>query len=349
MAWPHTEGCCASPALKRIARQTSRIMEIEEACVVIHEGDELRSNLAMAEHRAAPPGRSPRRCVDHGMVAQVMATGEPMTLTDYRQLFWPLRQDPSDGAHAGGATPIRWGGRVRGVLAVASSNPARTFGRRQLETLGDVSELAALALQCSEVTERLESTLEAGVEMLASAVNMRDSRTARHSEHVVGLGLMVGETLGLQREELRDLEIAARLHDVGKIGVPDFVLQKPGALNAQEWRVMRRHPVSGAEMLRRVPGLEGVAAIVRHHHERYDGTGYPLGLRGDEIPVASRVISTCDAYDAMLSDRPYRPAMSHEVAVEELRALAGAQFDPDAVDALIGVVPEWRERVLEIA
>ena len=111
---------------------------------------------------------------------------------------------------------------------------------------------------------------------------------------------------------------------------------------------MRRHPAAGAEMLRRVPGLEGVAAIVRHHHERYDGSGYPLGLRGDEIPIASRIISTCDAYDAMMSDRPYRPAMSHEVAVAELRALSGLQFDPDAVDALIDVVPLWSEREADL-
>ena len=109
---------------------------------------------------------------------------------------------------------------------------------------------------------------------------------------------------------------------------------------------MKRHPMSGADMLRKVPGLGGVASVVLHHHERWDGTGYPCGLRGEEIPVASRIIAACDAYNAMTSDRPYRRAVDHEVAVDELRSGAGAQFDPAAVHAVIENLPRWAEQDL---
>ncbi len=335
-------GCCGNPVLDRIARQTGRIMEVDRACVLVHDKDNLRSPVEQASYGLNGSGQ--RYSVDQGMVAQVLATGEPLSVRDYRQLFWPLPQRATDAVQAGGSVPINWGGRVRGVLSVATTDPSRPFGDRELDMLTDLSELTALTLQCSEQREQLESALQDGVVLLAAAVDLRDHGTARHSEHVVRLAVMVGEAFGLDDRSLRELTFAARLHDVGKIGVPDLVLRKPGPLNSEEWRVMQRHPMAGAEMLRRVPGLEGVAAIVRHHHEHFDGSGYPFGLQGEEIPIASRIISTCDAYDAMTSDRPYRAAMSHDVAVAELQSCCGRQFDPDAVDAVIEAVPFWLER-----
>ena len=319
-------------------------MEADGASVALADPFDLRPALMTGSHGARARGN----VVDDGMVAHVLATGEPLTVDDYRELFWPRMPDIELVPQAGGSTPIRWGGRLRGVLSVCTSDPVRAFGPRELEMLGDVADLGSLALQSLERNDRLETALRGGIELLAAAVDMRDSSTARHSEHVVGLARMVGEALGLDAEGVRELEFAAQLHDVGKIGVPDFVLRKPGALNAEEWMVMRRHPVSGAEMLRRVPGLEGVAAIVRHHHEHFDGSGYPFGLRGDEIPVASRIISACDAYDAMISDRPYRSALGHALALRELRNCAGTQFDPEVVEGLIEVVPQWAEQSIAV-
>jgi len=163
---------------------------------------------------------------------------------------------------------------------------------------------------------------------------MRDDYTGRHSAQVGQLARRVGERLGMKVEELALLECAARLHDVGKLGVPDAILRKPGPLDEAEWEIMRRHPELGAEMVASVPGLERVGRFVGAHHERFDGTGYPQGLTGDAIPLASRVISACDAYEAMVSRRPYRASLSIRTALGELVAGAGSQFDPAVVAAV---------------
>ena len=179
--------------------------------------------------------------------------------------------------------------------------------------------------------------IEAAVGTLMMAVNQRDELTAHHSERVAHLALRVGERMGMSRKELDDLELTARLHDVGKIGIPDAVLLKPGPLSELEWRVMRTHSVRGAEIVSRIPELEHVTAAVRHVHERWDGTGYPDGLAEEDIPLASRVLAVCDAFDSMTADRPYRRAFDAAVAGRELRACAGSHFDPAVVQAFAGV------------
>lgn len=176
---------------------------------------------------------------------------------------------------------------------------------------------------------------DGSVEAMAGAVEMRDAYTGEHSEAVVRLARRVGEKLGLTDKELSELEIGARLHDVGKIGIPDAVLLKDGPLDGTEWEVMRRHPEWGAQLVDRVPGLKHVSQIVRHAHERWDGDGYPDRLHRTDIPLESRIIFACDAYHAMTSDRPYRDALRPSIAVSELRDGAGGQFDPDVVNVLV--------------
>jgi diguanylate cyclase (GGDEF)-like protein/putative nucleotidyltransferase with HDIG domain len=171
---------------------------------------------------------------------------------------------------------------------------------------------------------------------LASALQERDRYTGEHSESVVDMAARVAQAMGLDPEEVSRVRTAALLHDIGKVGVPDEILHKSGPLDEREWELMRQHPVIGERILRAIPGLGGVARIVRHEHERWDGGGYPDGLIGDQTPVGSRIILACDAYHAMTFDRPYREAMSHTEAMEELTRSAGTQLDPGVVQALVG-------------
>jgi HD-GYP domain-containing protein (c-di-GMP phosphodiesterase class II) len=185
-----------------------------------------------------------------------------------------------------------------------------------------------------------ETLLAATVDVLAGTLGLRDGHTGEHSDRVVGLSHRIGERLGLGRRELRDLSYAARLHDIGKVGVPDLVLHKPGPLDDEERELIKGHSVWGADLVGRIPGLEDVARIVRHHHERYDGEGYPDRLIGRDIPLSSRILTVADAYVAMTEDRPYRRARPRFEVDHEFRDCAGKQFDPYVVHALREVVAE---------
>lgn len=173
---------------------------------------------------------------------------------------------------------------------------------------------------------------------LAEALTERDRYTGEHSESVVDLVEAVARGLALGTTEVEQIRAAALLHDIGKVAIPDHILNKPGPLDDDEWAVMREHPVVGERILRAIPGMGPIARIVRHEHERFDGKGYPDGIAGEEIPIGARIILACDAYHAMVSDRPYREGMSHAEAVRELGDHAGTQFDPRVTEMLIGVL-----------
>ena len=188
-----------------------------------------------------------------------------------------------------------------------------------------------------EEADRRLTLYRASFLALATAIEARDGYTHAHSEETVCLVEAVARELELPDEDLAECKTAALLHDVGKIGIPDAVLHKAGPLDDHEWRIMREHPVIGERILSRVPGLERVAAAIRHEHERWDGGGYPDGIAGEAIPLESRIVLVCDAYHAMTSDAPYRARMPREEALGELRRCAGTQFDPRVVDALCAV------------
>jgi diguanylate cyclase (GGDEF)-like protein/putative nucleotidyltransferase with HDIG domain len=174
------------------------------------------------------------------------------------------------------------------------------------------------------------------VEVLMLALLERDRYTGEHSESVVEMAAAVATALGKGETEVEQLRSAALLHDIGKVGIPDAILNKPGPLTDAEREVMAEHTVIGERILRGIPGFGPIASIVRHEHERWDGKGYPDGIAGEEIPLGSRIILACDAYHAMTSDRPYRARMSHEEAIEEIARHVGTQFDPAVTAVLIG-------------
>jgi hypothetical protein len=338
-ATPLHESGYGALVLERLARQVCRIAGVEWSCIFVRDRSDPRAVIAAAGHGLPWDLVGARVAADEGSLARVLADGEPVLVGDYAELVGPLEPSTSRGC-AGAAVPIQWNGQVGGALSAATLAPRGDVGAHQLELLAEFAELAAAALDHATERRQFDELMDAHVKALAAAMDMRDRRTARHSEDVVRLAIVVGGLLRLDPASLLELEFAARLHDVGKIRVPDAVLNKPGPLDRREYDVIRCHSAWGAETLARIPGLEAVAAVVRYHHERWDGDGYPDGLSGARIPLASRIICACDAYAAMTADRPYRDAMRSNDALREVVAGAGTQFDPAVVDALADAVAD---------
>jgi cyclic di-GMP phosphodiesterase len=190
----------------------------------------------------------------------------------------------------------------------------------------------------------LEDAYRSTLQALTAALETRDAETHGHSERVVTFSLRLGREYGLNANELKALEFGSLLHDIGKIGVPDAILRKPGKLTEEEWDRMREHPLHGQQILRGIEFLEGAGKVVAQHHEKWDGSGYPLGLRGEEIDICARIFAVADAFDAITSDRVYRKAQSYEAAALELEDWADRQFDPKIVAAFHRVPKEdWEE------
>jgi diguanylate cyclase (GGDEF)-like protein len=243
-------------------------------------------------------------------------------------------------ASSGGAVPIS-------VSVGIASYPADTKDVERLFPLADTAMYRAKLAgggwsapatdQLAEGRPRLVAAFDA-LQGLLITVDAKDHYTFRHSQEVTDIALALAEAEGLSEEDTSTLEVAARLHDVGKIGIPTEILKKPGSLAPEEWRIIHEHPRLGEMLLRPVEPKQAVLEAVLHHHEHYDGTGYPRGLRGEEIPLLSRLLAVADAFSAMVVDRPYRKALSINKAIEELRCQAGKQFDPDLSEKLAELV-----------
>ena len=243
-----------------------------------------------------------------------------------------------------GARAAALTGAGEAVVGVARLR-AEPFDEAERALLEAVTESTAHSLARNRLTQerdelfqRLEQTNVGIAAALAAALEAKDSYTADHARSIADLAVLVGVKLGMTLEEVRDLRLGAILHDIGKIAVPDAVLNKPSALTTEEFEIVKEHTVVGEQILAPVPFLDAVREIVRHDHERWDGGGYPDGLRGEEIPLGSRIVFVVDAFHAMTSDRPYRSAMEEDDAVAQLREAAGTQFDPAVVEAFVKVL-----------
>jgi len=199
-------------------------------------------------------------------------------------------------------------------------------------------------VELDQALSSLEDAYRSTLKALTAALETRDAETHGHSERVVTFSLRLGRELGLSKDEMKSLEFGSLLHDIGKIGVPDAILRKPAKLTEEEWMRMREHPLHGQQILREIEFLEGAARVVAQHHEKWDGSGYPLGLRGEQIDLNARIFAVADAFDAMISDRVYRRGRSYEAAALELERWAGRQFDPKVVEAFHRVPrADWEE------
>jgi HD-GYP domain-containing protein (c-di-GMP phosphodiesterase class II) len=318
----------------RLCSYARVLIGLERSWLLLRDPGHPGEVVVAAARGSDPEQVGLRLPADPGVMGRMLHTSRPAVV----QPDNGSTQDPgmavAHGVRMMATAPVSWEGSVLGALAVGTRDARRELGVDDLELLGEVAGLSGAALAGHDRRAELAGTVASQVDALATALSVWDGETRRHSDTVVELARKTGARMGLDPMELLELELAALLHDVGKLRVPRELLRKPGPLSGSEERLMRNHPAWGAELVSGVPGLQAVALIVRHHHERVDGGGYPSNLTGVRIPVASRIMAVCDAYGAMTEARPYREQREPQAALAELRDLAGNQFDPAVVDAL---------------
>ena len=235
------------------------------------------------------------------------------------------------------ALPVAVQSTLKGVILVANKRSGG-YTQEDTELLLSIGRHAGLALENRRLHCELSDSFLSTVAVLADAIEAKDAYTRGHCESVSRVAVEVGRRLGYTGQELEHIRYAALLHDVGKIGIPDGILLKPGRLLPEEFTMIQRHATIGRDLVARVPSLSMIAPIILHHHERVDGSGYPAGLGGDAIDLASRIIGVVDAFDAMTTPRPYREPVSFEDALTELDRCAGSQFDQKVVEVLSEVI-----------
>jgi putative nucleotidyltransferase with HDIG domain len=258
------------------------------------------------------------------------------------------RVDAVTGARAALCVPLLASDGTIGTVAIGSSDQHHRFTSDDVRLLSTIANHVTIAIGNIELFTSLQEAYLATVRSLAAAVDAKDTYTRGHSDRVATYSTAIAEGMGLSHEQRIALEMAAYLHDIGKIGVAEDILLKPGKLDDAEMAQMRHHPLIGANILKPVTFPWAITPVVRHHHEHFDGSGYPAGLRGEEIPLLARILTVADSYEAMTADRPYRQGRNTAAAIEELERCAGTQFDPRVVAAFTEVLSELEHEGVDL-
>jgi HD-GYP domain-containing protein (c-di-GMP phosphodiesterase class II)/HAMP domain-containing protein len=346
-----TSGSDLPATLQVLLDQVASELEVDGAAVLLLTERSQILQYAADRGVTGAARRTPLR-VGEGYAGQAALDRRTILVPDLRS-----RPDPhrpwlgGDEGYAGYcATPVVVKGQVRGVLEVYSRRPLDP-SPRWLEFLQTMAGQAAIAVDNATLFADLERAsldlllaYETTLEGWSRALDLRDRETEGHTQRVADLTVRLARALGVPEDDIVHIRRGALLHDIGKMGVPDAILHKPGPLTEEEWTVMRRHPDLARGLLWPIAYLRPSLDIPYCHHERWDGTGYPRGLRGEEIPLAARIFAVVDVWDALLSDRPYRPAWTRERALQYLREQAGRQFDPDVVRAFVQMVESADQR-----
>lgn len=336
----------------------SAIRETRANCgyVMLFENDEEEHRYLITQAAFGADGQFefPERMeVGRGLSGYVAQMGQAVSVST-KSGDHPDFDGVTEGVRAAACVPLVTRGfgvagastneQILGVMTLLDLNNASAFPSEDMELLHAMASLLAVAVSNAQMEERRRTTFLRTMESLATALEARDEYTRGHSQRVSELSLMIGEEMGLGHEALEELRIGTILHDIGKIGVPDSILNKRGGLTDEEFMVMRQHPVIGYEICRPLMLSEGILMIIRNHHEKLDGSGYPDGLKGGELPLSLRIVCVVDAFDAMSSRRPYRGVMDPLHVQAELSKGAGTQFDPVVVEVLRELIPSERMR-----
>lgn len=232
-------------------------------------------------------------------------------------------------------TPITVRGETKGLIFTGPKISSQDYSDYDIDMMMFIANSAGIGMENARLLKQLQTTYVSTLKTMVSIIEAKDSYTKGHTERVTSYALAIAGRLGLNEKETRAITFGALLHDIGKLGVMDNIIHKSGKLSDDEWDLLKSHPVISAEIVDKMEFLTGVSEIVKHHHENWDGRGYPDGLLGDGIPLGARIVTVADAFDAMTTDRSYRRALSTEQAIERLEAGAGTQFDPRVIRVFV--------------
>ena len=322
--------------LVSILRAAEEITNAEASSILLKSGDELSFEVATGEKADKLVKLTLKR--GEGIAGYVAETGKAVIINDTSK---DSRHKKEIGEVIGFQTrnllavPLRLNNEVIGVLEVVNKRGGEGFDDADKSDLTLLAELSAIAIDKARRHEALQELFLNSIRALTAALDARDPYTRGHSERVTQFALAIADELSLSEEEKKEIELAALLHDIGKVGIEDAVLKKPGRLTPEEYELMKTHPEKGYSILKFIKQLEPSLCGVRYHHEHYDGSGYPAGLSKEEIPLYARIIAVADVFDALTSDRPYRPRFTEQEAIRIMREEAGKQLDPIVFEAFM--------------
>jgi response regulator RpfG family c-di-GMP phosphodiesterase len=341
-------------SLSEVAQQIATSLETEEVLqrilhVALQQARADKVSIMLVDQSTSPPrlrlvaaeGLSPDLLsievpVGEGIAGQVVITGAPLLINAQTIHQFSPSALHYQGAGSALCLPLKVGNRVVGVLNLTRLTSDRPFSESDIRLYLVLAAQAALAIENAQLHQKIR---EGYIAALASFCKFAETLMPYRQGHSIRVGIYakrLAEVVGLDRQEAEQLRIAALIQDLGLLKVPKEVLMKPERLTDEEWQLVKQHPIWSLEMVDPPAILtETVEAAVRHHHERFDGNGYPDGLKGEQIPFPARLLAVADTFDALCSERPYRPAYSTEQALEEMRKVAGSQLDPDLTDAFI--------------
>lgn len=326
--------------LDKILASAVQLLNADAASVMLIDKKTRELRIMVARGLSKDVIAKTRLKLGEGISGWVAKEGKPLLIIDGESSLIKAMPPSKKKINAAISTPIKIKDTVVGVINVSDTRSSATFTEDDMKLLSTFSAQAAASIENARLFEVLRKTYLDTVKALAEAIEAKDPYTRGHSDKVAAYAVAISKRLNLSDEFVRGIETAAFLHDIGKIGINDIILQKPGKLTKQEMDIIRSHPQISMKIIADIDFPWAVIAAIHQHHERYDGNGYPNGLKGKEIELGGRILNVADAFEAMTSDRPYRSALSVDGAIRELKRCSGTQFDPKIVKTFLAILRE---------